>query len=194
VLKRNLIVALGAMLAVGQAAFGANLLLNPGFEDGVLPPWTNSSDFCGGCTWSAISTDAQSGTWSAEVDGNRLLLQTFAAVNVGLINQVSFWARHPDGGLGMAVVLMYDDATETEDLISTVGTEWEFFDVTSFLAPGKNLVGFGVYGNSGGLARFDSALVDARESNGGGGVPEPATFALMGAGLAAVALRRRMRG
>ena len=192
-LKNQLMIALGAVLAVGQAAFGANILVNPGFEDGVLSPWTNDNDFCGGCTWSAITTDAQSGVWSSEVDGNRLLLQSFTAVSVNLISEVSFWARHPDGGAAMAYVLRYDDATEFEGDVSTVGTDWEFFDVTSFLTPGKNLVGFGVYGNSGALARFDDAVVDARQ-DGGGSVPEPATFALMGAGLAGLAVRRRMRG
>lgn len=192
-LKSKLIIALGAVLAMGQAAFGANILVNPGFEDGVLSPWTNDNDFCGGCTWSAITTDAQSGVWSSEVDGNRALLQWFTPVSVSLISEVSFWARHPDGGAGMAVLFRYDDATENEELVGTSGTDWEFFDVTSFLTPGKNLVGFGVYGNSGALARFDDAVVDARQ-DGGGQVPEPATFALMGAGLLGLAVRRRMRG
>lgn len=193
-LKVKMIVAFGALLALGQAAFGANILLNPGFEDGILSPWSNDNDFCGGCTWGAINTDAQSGVWSAEVDGNRLLFQSFSAISVNLISEVSFWARHPDGGADMAMLFRYDDATEDERAVSTSGAAWEFFDVTSFLTPGKNLVGFGVYGNSGALARFDNALVDAERQNGGGSVPEPATFALMGAGLAGLAARRLLRG
>lgn len=192
-LKKKMIMVLGALLAVGQAAFGANILINPGFEDGALAPWVNDNDFCGACTWDVTNTDAHSGTWSAEVDGNRLLLQSFAAIDGSLISQISFWARHPDGGSAMAVVLRYDDATETEDQVGTLSSGWEFFNVTAFLNPSKNLVGFGVYGNSGGVARFDDAVVDARQVDVGG-VPEPATFTLMGAGLAVVALRRRMRG
>lgn len=191
-LKTKMIVILGALLAVGQAAFGANILINPGFEDGVLAPWVNDNDFCGGCAWDVTSADAHSGTWSAEVDGNRLLLQSFAAIDASLISQISFWARHPGGGAAMAIVLRYDDATETEDQVGTLSSGWEFFNVTAFLNPSKNLVAFGVYGNSGALARLDDVVVDARQVNGE--VPEPATFALMGAGLAAVALRRRMRG
>ena len=49
------------------------------------------------------------------------------------------------------------------------------------------LDGFGVYGNSGAFARFDTAVVDTGE------IPEPGTALLLGAGLVFLgfAVRRR---
>lgn len=185
--------AFATLLLAGQA-FGANILLNPGFESGSLPPWANDNDFCGGCVWDVTSADSQEGTNSAEVAGNRLIFQSFAPISVALISEVSFWARHPNNGSGaaMAILFRYDDSSENEEMVSTTGSGWQFFDVTAMLEAGKNLVGFGVYGNSGALARFDNALVD--DQQGGGQVPEPATYALLGAGLAVLAAGRRSRG
>lgn len=184
--------ALASLLFAGQA-FAANILLNPGFESGSLPAWANDNDFCGGCVWDVTSADAQEGTYSAEVAGNRLIFQSFTPVSVALISQVSFWARHPENGGGdaMAILFRYDDLSEDEQMVATGSDQWQFFDVTSLLTPGKNLAGFGVYGNSGALARFDNALLDV----GGGGrqVPEPATSALLGAGLALLVAGRRAR-
>lgn len=189
-MKTRIGLALVTLLLAGQA-FGANILLNPGFESGSLPPWANDNDLCGGCVWDVTSADSQEGTNSAEVAGNRLIFQSFTPVSVALISQVSFWARHPDNGGGdaMAILFRYDDLSEDEEMVVTTGDQWQFFDVTSMLTAGKNLAGFGVYGNIGALARLDNVLVDAQQ--GGGQVPEPATYALLGAGLAVLVAGRR---
>ncbi len=68
-----------ALVCCALPALANNVLVNSDFETGLLPPWTNDNDFCGGCTWSVDSADAHSGTYSAVVDGNRLILQTFLA-------------------------------------------------------------------------------------------------------------------
>jgi hypothetical protein len=154
-------------------AIAANSLLNPGFETGALAPWTNSNDFCAGCTWSVNSADAHSGTYSAVVDGNRLILQTASPIPVSSITAVSFWARHPDAATGadIAVFFEYSDASSEEELLFTTNSAWTFFDVLASLDSGKSLTGFGVYGNSGAAARFDDALIEV--------VPEPSAWLLL---------------
>jgi hypothetical protein len=169
-------------------ALAANVLVNPGFESGLLAPWVNDNDFCGGCTWSVDSADAHTGTYSAVVDGNRLIQQTGAPIPVSDITAVSFWARHPDAlvGADMAVYFEYSDASNEEVHVFTADTAWTFFDVFAELDVGKSLTGFGVYGNSGDIARLDDALVDV--------IPEPASWLLLLTGTAwAAAGRRRCR-
>jgi hypothetical protein len=117
--------------------------------------------------------------------GNRLLEQTFAAIPVADISEVSFWMRHPDGGSAVAAFFAYSDSSSQEVLLSTDGN-WNFFNITSSLAAGKSLTGFGVYGNSGALARFDDAVV-----NTASGVPEPGTWMLLSFGVGAIGLRKR---
>jgi hypothetical protein len=174
-----------ALLCGAAPALAANQLVNPGFETGLLAPWTNDNDFCAGCTWSVDAADAHSGTYSAVVDGNRLILQTFAPVPVSSINAVNFWARHPNDATGadIAVYFEYSDLTDEEALFQTSDSAWTFFDVTSELDSSKSLTGFGVYGNSGTLARFDDAVVDV--------VPEPATRLHFATGAAWLISRRR---
>jgi hypothetical protein len=182
---KHLIIAVAiAALAAGSAP-AANILANSGFETGNLAPWTDSNDYCGGCTWSVDNSDAHSGDFSAWISGNRLLEQTFAAIPVADISEVSFWMRHPDGGSAVAAFFAYSDSSSQEVLLSTDGN-WNFFNITSSLAAGKSLTGFGVYGNSGALARFDDAVV-----NTASGVPEPGTWMLLSFGVGAIGLRKR---
>jgi hypothetical protein len=174
-------------LTTGQL-FGANILANPGFETGSLAPWTNSNDFCGGCLWTVENADANTGTSSAVLFGNRLILQTFAPVATSSITEASFWARHPDAGpsgADVAAYFEYSDASSEEVIVSTTGTAWSFFDVFVELDPGKELTGFGVYGNSDFLARFDDAVIDVSSA-----VPEPSTWLLLATGAGLLALRR----
>ncbi len=84
----------------------------------------------------------------------------------------------------MAVWLGYSDSTNEEALRFTSDSNWTYFDVLGELDSGKSLTSFGVYGNSGAIARFDDAVLNV-------GVPEPTGWLLLVTGAAWPVLRRR---
>lgn len=187
---------LAYLILFAGTGFAANILVNPGFETGALAPWFNSTDFCGGCTWSVTSSDSHTGTFSAMVSGNRLIEQDFDPVSTALITEVSLWLRMPGGPTAIAAVFFkYSDSSTEENIVTLLTTGWTQFDVTAFLDPGKSLSGVGVFGCTGcggGSTTFtDDWIVDAPV-----GVPEPsATWALvaLGSTMSALFAPRRRR-
>jgi hypothetical protein len=134
-----------------------NVLENPGFETGALPPWTTNN-------WTVTSADAQSGTYSAEDLGNFWVRQDFDPVDVTTINSVSLWTKQPEQAL-QAIDFYYSDTDFDEFLIFPLA-DWSFFDVTSQLRAVGNLQAIRIWGYSGGgpdpdLTRIDDIEIDA---------------------------------
>jgi hypothetical protein len=169
-----------------------NILVNPGFESGSLSPWFNSSDFCGGCTWSVTSAEAHSGIYSAVVSGNRLLVQDFTPIPTSHVTDASVWLMMPDTGVAF-IAFEYSNGTEGGQQFH-VGSTWSQFNVTSLLTPGLDLEGFGVYGCSGcpgsSITYADDFVLDTTTPT-----PEPASFLLFGTTLLSlVPFRRKLFG
>jgi hypothetical protein len=189
----------GAAFVVATPAAATNVLQNPGFETGLLTPWYQNASYSDGTDWFVTSGVCQSGTYCAEDTGNKELRQDFAGVAASSVLQVSFWAEHPNALTqpDLAYDFYYSDNTYAEFLVQLVGTDWNFFDVTAQLDAAKTLIGFSVFGNdtsfgSPPVTRVDNLLIDVP---GAGGVPEPATWAMMllGFGAMGVSLRWRRR-
>ena len=82
-----------------------NILTNPGFETGDLPPWTTSA-------WTVTNTDEHSGTYSAWDVGNNWIMQTFSPVDVTTITLVAAWEKQDSGTAFAAVDLIYGSESD----------------------------------------------------------------------------------
>jgi hypothetical protein len=184
---------LGLMVGgAGQAKADLEILSNGGFESGALSPWSIGRSFgTPGENWNVESSFVHSGSFAATDVGNEELKQTFAPVAVSTITQVSFWAAHSPGSVtALAYDLFYSDGTDSEFSVNTTGTAFNFFDVTSSLAAGKNLTGFSVFGNSGGTTYLDDASITTASV----AVPELSTLISSGiAGLMCIGYGWRRR-
>src|SRR5215203_1240470 len=151
----------------------AQVLLNSGFETGALSPWFQDRDFAPGEeNWHVTAASPHSGAFAATGIGNKEIRQNFAPVPTNSIQHVSFWARHETTLVDLlAVDFFYSDSTTNEFHVSTQTTNYEFFDVTSHLTAGKQLVGFSIFGNANGRTFIDDATI---------AVPEPSSLLLAG--------------
>ncbi len=177
-------VAIATLLLIPNLAPGANILVNGGYETGVLAPWYQSLDLGGATNWSVTNTDAHTGTYSATDQGNKLMVQYFAPVPTSDITLASVWVKNPNV-LFNAIYLEYSDATNASGLFATTG-QWQYVDFAPWLVPGKSLIGVGVWGYSAGgtdeRTYVDDWAIEA--------VPGPATLGLLFCG-GWVALCRR---
>lgn len=186
-MKRTLLLA-GALLATASAN-AVNLVTNAGFESGSLAPFIQDQDFGGPENWNVTNADAHTGSFSATDVGNKRIMQSFTATSVSLISEVSVWIKNPEAAIN-AIALFYDDSTVQEGLIFAPNGEWNKVDVTSWLLSGKNLNGIGVWGYMGAGSAEDRTYADDFVVEA---VPEPATMAAIGLGLAGLASKRRRK-
>ncbi|MDG0852236.1 PEP-CTERM sorting domain-containing protein [Roseateles puraquae] len=180
---------LGAATLVALALSAAGLaraatLDNPGFESG-LTGWSTTG------TVTAESTDVHSGTLAAVLadDSSSLSLTLSSAIDAASIASFGFWARS-DAGLLSLVVLNYSDGSSsgTDVSIFDLGnSSWTYYDLSSALAAGKSLVGFTLYGSSAAASVIDDVTLTTLTT----AVPEPASAALLAAGLGLVGWRQR---
>lgn len=184
---RKQLIGLAALASAAAPANAANILVNGGFETGSLTPWTVSYG-----TPSVTSAEAHSGLYSAAATGLDAIKQVFAPVATSSINEISVWALNKPAIPFDAYYFYYQDGSSSSFLINgSTGGSWQYFNLTSNLAAGKNLVGFSIYGTSPGPTYLDDFKIETTIP----GVPEPASWAMMIAGFAGAgaAMRRKSR-
>ncbi len=166
-MKRGTLLTVASMtLLLGATPVSVgNILVNPGFETGFLPPWVQDSPPSDEA-WNVTSAEAHSGMFSVTGVGNQRITQYFAAIPTALITEVSFWIMQPDArGSGYAGFFYYDDGSSEQ-----VGTtfwpnglpNWTFVDMTGE-RPLRTVVGvdYGVNGLNEAVEPVQHGLLEA---------------------------------
>lgn len=164
----------------------ADMIINGGFETGGLTPWYQGAG-SGVEDWNVTSADSHTGLYCAMDVGNIEIRQDFAAIPVNQIIELSYWLKQPGVAIS-AFHLYYSDSSYLQDIVSLSTTDWEFFDVTSSLEVGKELIGFSVYGYTTGGSPNDRTYLDDVTLSV---VPVPGAVLLGLFGLSAAGLKLR---
>jgi len=128
------------------------LLQNPGFESGSIDPWETTN-------WVVTTIYPHSGTYCASDVGNYSITQWVDTTPGSQVQSVTFWSRQPDQPAAQAYDFFYSDGS-SEEFGNSPTAVWQQFDVTSQLNRSKSLVGFRIWGYSGGGPGPDSTYVD----------------------------------
>ncbi|MCP4231101.1 MAG: hypothetical protein GY771_13260 [bacterium] len=137
------------------ATYGAQVerLANPGFEDGVMTPWTTNGN------WAIDTTDPHTGTYCASNEGNNYIEQSFDPTDVNDINLFTLWMKQPESAIS-AVYIFYGPSDYDNVLNFLSGTDWEEFDMTSDLRNTGDLEMIRIWGYSGGGPDPDISYID----------------------------------
>ena len=174
------------VVCLSVAITHADMITNGGFETGGLTPWYQDRG-SGIEGWNVTNADSHSGLYSATDVGNIEIRQDFAAIPVNQIVELSYWLKQPAIAIS-AFNFFYSDSSWYQDTVFLSTADWEFFDVTSYLEAGKDLVGFSVFGYSGGSPAEDRTYLDDVTLNV---VPVPGAVLLGLLGLSAAGLKLR---
>ena len=150
-----------ALASLGAADAG-ELLTNPGFEDGVLTPWTTNG------TWGIETTNCHSGSYCASNLDDNWIEQTFAGVATSNITSITLWLRQPEAAFAL-LHLQYSDGSVSATNADPTTPDWTQVDLTSILEPGKTLTGIRVWGYIGGgtapnVTVLDDVSIQQRET------------------------------
>lgn len=134
-----------------NSARECNALINPGFENGELDPWTTNA-------WYVTDEDAYTGNYCATGVGNYWIMQEFAPIDVNLVANISFYSRQPE--MAIQAVDLYYGPNDYDEFIVWPGASWTFHDVTSEMRPAGGLQAIRIWGYSGGGPDEDRTYVD----------------------------------
>lgn len=204
--------ALALLAGIAQAA-PVNLIVNGGFEATAVADnsWVNVSSIAGWTLAAGPGTGfeirnnvegaAKEGKNFIELDtnGNTAITQTLAGLSAGSLYELSFWysPRVNQGAATNGINAFWNDQQLGATLSGDGGTvnAWTEQRFSVAAQGGSNVLRFAAVGLSDGLGgNLDNVRLNGPALNVSA-VPEPASLALVGLGLAvAAAVRRRKAG
>lgn len=141
-----------AIWSTTPAGERGNILLNAGFEDGVLAPWY-------GAGWSVSTSNPHAGLYCGYDIGNNGIRQDFTPAPVAQVQSITIWYRQPEVAIS-AIDFFYSASDYDEFLLFMSTANWSFFDVTSYLRGSGSLQGIRIWGYSGGGSAPDETFID----------------------------------
>ena len=141
-----------AIWSTTPAGERGNILLNAGFEDGVLIPWY-------GPVWSVSTANPHAGLYCAYDIGNNGIRQDFAPTPVAQVLSITLWERQPE--IAISAIDFFYSATDYDEFLVFLSTSnWSFFDMTSYPRSSGSLQGIRIWGYSGGGPLPDETFLD----------------------------------
>lgn len=191
-MKKTVLLLPLLMLSALAPAMAANIVVNPGFETGNFTGWTGASG------WNVTTTDPHSGTQAAGTGcvgatcldpvAGAWFSQTLTTVALSSYN-VSFWIDPVISGCATCEIDVRWNGSLKGSFVNEPGG-YHQYTINSLVASGSSTV---LQFNG----RHDPQViwVDDIDVEGlsGSSTPEPASFLLASAGLAAVGFFRRKR-
>jgi len=201
--KRSMaaIALIGALSICRPASAGTVGLNNPGFETGDLTGWSASGNLS---SFMVTNFDASAGSFGLNANqvGTLGFLSQIFATTPGTVYTVSFWLMDNGSSVPNDAIGQAGAATSTE-FMAIVNGALQMDVVDSFPSPnpGVQSFQFTATGSSSTLSfgfrndpasfSLDNVTITFPDA---AGVPEPATTALIGAGLLALVIGRRRVG
>lgn len=178
-------IAAVALLLAFPVLASATLIVNGGFETGDFTGWTLTGDtsFTGVECFNGNAHSGDCDAYFGPTGGMGYLSQTIATTP-GAEYQTTFWLRNDDTLANNNFVFLWD-GVQILNMNDFPSIPWAKFTVTGLATGTSSVVTFGFF-NPPSYWRLDD--VEIIETTG---IPEPASLALIGLGLTALALLRR---
>ena len=193
--KTLLVLVAVVLLSAAPMAFGQNLVTNGSFETADFTGWSSTGNFeFSGVTSGAfyVYTGAQDGdfySYFGPVSDPGGISQSFNTT-AGQQYVFSFWLAAV-GDDPSSVTVMWDGNTLLNQSDPNTGGNWQLFSY-DVIGTGHDTISFSFRDDPAYIA-LDNVSV---APSGGGSVPEPSSFLLMGTGVLGLAgfLRRKLIG